>query len=237
MNRTIFVIAIGVVTVVAGSGSGQAVGPDQSDAVFSDPTDIDNRYYPLTEFERCVLRGREDGARFRVVRRPLDRTKRFIHNGEPVRAAVIQDREFEDGELVERTLDYFAQDDRGTVWYLGEDVDEIEGGKVVGHGGAWLYGEDTDRMGVGMPADPRVGSRWRHEDVPGGPIENDKVVAILDKATVRGETYHDVLKVRELTPPDEEPEFKLYAPRVGNIQERPPAGRIGLVGCERKEQP
>ena len=69
--------------LVVGSGSGQAVGPDQSAAEFSDPTDIDNRYYPLTEFERCVLRGKEDGAHVRVVRTPLDRTKRFMHNGEP----------------------------------------------------------------------------------------------------------------------------------------------------------
>ena len=235
MRRTVVVTAAVLAALSVGLSAGQAVGPDQSKAEFSDPTDIDNRYYPLTEFDRCVLRGREDGARVRVVRTPLDRTKRFEHNGQPVRAAVILDREFEDGELVERTYDYFAQDDRGTVWYLGEDVDEIEDGKVVGHGGAWLYGRDTDRMGVGMPAHPRVGSRWRHEDVPGGPIENDKVVAILDKATVRGKTYHDVLKVRELNPPDDEPEFKLYAPRVGNIQERPPDGRLGLVGCERKE--
>ena len=87
-------------------------------------------------------------------------------------------------------------------------------------------------MGVGMPANPQVGSRWRHEDVPGGPVEKDKVVAILDKATVRGKTYHDVLKVREQNPPDPEFEFKLYAPNVGNIQERPPDGSLGLVGCE-----
>ena len=100
----------------------------------------------------------------------------------------------------------------------------------MGHGGAWLYGKDTDKMGVGMPAHPRVGSRWRHEDVPGGPFESDKVVAILDKATVRGKTYHDVLKVRERQA-DDEIEFKLYAPGVGNIQERPPDGRLGLVGC------
>jgi hypothetical protein len=225
-------VAFSASLVLAGAAS---AGPDQSKAVFTKPADIDNRYYPLTEFERCVLRGKEDGARVRVVRTPLDRTKRFMHNGERVRAAVILDREFEDGELVERTYDYFAQDDRGTVWYLGESVDEIEDGKVVGHGGAWLYGKDTDRMGVGMPAHPDVGSRWRHENVPNGPVENDKVVAILDKATVRRNTYHDVLKVRELNPPDDQPEFKLYAPGVGNIQERPPDGRLGLVGCERKE--
>jgi hypothetical protein len=219
-------------TLAVGLAAGHAVGPDQSKAEFSNPTDIDNRYYPLTEHDRCVLRGKEDGARIRVVRTPLARTKRFMHNGERVRAAVIEDREYEDGELVERTYDYFAQDDRGTVWYLGESVDEIEDGKVVGHGGAWLYGEDTDRMGVGMPAHPRVGSRWRHEDVPDGPVENDKVVAILDRATVRGKTYRDVLKVRERSRPGDGFEFKLYAPGVGNIEERPPDGRVGLVRCK-----
>ena len=210
---------------------GASAGPDQSKAVFTDPTDIDNRYYPLTEFDRCVLRGKEDGARIRVVRTPLDRTKKFMHNGEPVRAAVIKDREFEDGELVERTFDYFAQDDRGTVWYLGEDVDEVEDGKVVGHGGAWLYGKDTDKMGVGMPAHPRVGTRWRHERVPGITRESDEVVAILDKVRVRGKTYRDVLRVRERSRPGDEVEFKLYAPGVGNIQEKPPDGRLGLARC------
>lgn len=222
-----------VLTASAVLATAASAGPDQSKAVFGDPTDIDNRYYPLTQFERCVLRGREDGTRLRVVRTPLERTRMFTHNGEPLRAAVIKDREFEDGELVEQTLDYFAQDDRGTVWYLGERVDNYENGKVVNHDGTWLYGRDTSRMGVGMPANPQVGTRWRHEDVPGGPIEDDKVIAILDKVTVRGKTYRDVLKVRELA--DGEREIKLYAPRVGNIQERPPDGRLGLVGCERKE--
>jgi hypothetical protein len=229
MNRTVVAVTAAGASLVVGLASSQAVGPDQSKAEFGDPTNIDNRYYPLTEFERCVLRGKEDGAHVRVVRTPLDRTKRFTHNGEPLRAAVIRDSEYEDGELVERTFDYFAQDDRGTVWYLGEDVNEVEDGKVVGHDGAWLYGKDTDKMGVGMPAHPQVGSRWRHEDVPDGPFESDKVVAILDSATVRGKTYHDVLKVRERS--DGEVEFKLYAPRIGNIQERPPDGRLGLVRC------
>jgi hypothetical protein len=209
----------------------QAVGRDQSAVRFSDPNNIDNPYYPLTEHDRCVLRGKEDGARVRVVRTALDRTKTFRVNGDPVHAAVIEDREFENGELAERTLDYFAQDDRGTVWYLGEDVDKYEDGKVVGHGGAWLYGKDTDKMGVGMPAHPRVGSRWRHERVPGITHESDKVVAILDKVTVRGKTYRDAVKVREHTRPDDEVEFKLYAQGVGNIQERPPDGRLGLVRC------
>jgi len=212
-----------------------AAARDQSAVRFTDPTDIDNRYLPLAKFERCVLRGREDGVRVRVVRRLLDRTRRFRHVGQRFDAAVIEDRSFEAGELVERTLDYFAQGDGGTVWYLGEHVDNYEDGKVVDHDGSWLYGKHTDRMGVAMPANPRVGTRWRHEDVPGVTTESDKVVAILDRVTVRGKTYRRVLKVRELVRPEREREFKLYAPGVGNIKERPPDGRVTLVGCERKE--
>ena len=210
---------------------GQAAARDQSKVHFSHPRDIDNRYDPLAKYDRCVLRGQEDGARIKIVRTLLDRTKAFRINDDNVRAAVIEDREFEDGEIAERTLDYFAQDDRGTVWYLGEDVDSYENGRVVGHGGAWLYGKDTDKMGVEMPAHPRVGTRWRHERVPGITHESDRAVAILDKVTVHGKTYHDVLKVREHTRPHDEVEFKLYAPGVGNIQERPPDGRTRLVRC------
>ena len=202
---------------------------------FSDPTDIDNRYLPLAKLARCELRGTEDGAKVRVVRRLLDRTREFTHRGRKLRAAVIEDRAFEDGELVERTLDYFAQGDGGTVYYLGEHVDNYENGKVVDHDGTWLYGKHTDRMGVGMPARPRVGSRWRHEDVPGVTTESDRVVAVLKKVTVRGRTYRNVLRVRERIKPENETEFKLYAPGVGNIRETPPDGRVELVGCRRKE--
>jgi len=227
MKRIVLVFAAAALLGVAA----QAVARDQSKVHFTHPRDIDNRYDPLTRYDRCVLRGTEDGAHVRIVRTLLDRSKTFRINGDNVRAAVIADREFEDGELAERTLDYFAQDDRGTVWYLGEDVNTYENGKVVGHGGAWLYGKDTNKMGVEMPAHPRVGTRWRHERVPGITHESDRAVAILDKVTVRGKTYHDVLKVREHTRPDDEVEFKLYAPGVGNIQERPPDGRNRLVRC------
>ena len=227
MRLIVLVFAAAALLGVAAS----AIARDQSKVHFTHPRDIDNHYDPLTENHRCVLRGKEDGVHVRIVRTLLDRSKTFRINGDDVRAAVIEDRGFEEGELTEVTLDYFAQDDGGTVWYLGEDVDNYKNGKVVGHGGAWLYGKDTDKMGVEMPAHPRVGTRWRHERVPGITHESDRAVAVFDKATVRGKTYHDVLKAREHTRPDDEVEFKLYAPGVGNIQELPPDGRTRLVRC------
>ena len=72
---------------------------------------------------------------------------------------MIEEKDFEDGELVERTLDYFAQHKDGSVYYFGERVDDYEDGKVVGHKGQWLSGEGKNRHGVFMPAQPVVAQR------------------------------------------------------------------------------
>ena len=200
-------------------------------AAFSEPGTIDNPYLPLTRFGRCELRGRSDGEDERVVRTLLDRTERFVVRGRPVEAAVIEDRAFTAGQLVERTLDYFAQADDGTVHYMGERVDNYEAGRVVDHKGTWLYGRDTDRLGVAMPGEPRVGSTWRFEDVPGVTTESNRVTRRLDSIRVRGREYRDVIEVREAIQPENEVELKLYARGTGVVRELPPDGRAELVAC------
>lgn len=199
--------------------------------VFTRPAAITNPYLPLAAFARCELSGVEGGARVRVVRRLLARTEPFRHAGRTVRTAVIEDRAYEDGALVERTLDYFAQADDGTVYYFGEDVDDYEDGKVVGHKGAWRYGRDTDVLGVAMPARPQVGTAFRFEDVPGITTESDRVEARLRTVRVRGRTYRDVIRVRELLRPQGQVERKLYARGVGVVLELPSDGRVELVRC------
>ena len=84
-----------------------------------------------------------------------------------------------DGKLVEVVLDFFAQDDNGTVYYLGEDVDEYENGKIIGHDGTWHYGLDTRVPGVMFPAQPKLGQKWRSEDV------SSEISEIDDDLTVR----------------------------------------------------
>jgi hypothetical protein len=196
-------------------------------AVFSHPTRIDNPYLPLTEHHRCVLRG--DGER--VVRTVLRRTKRFDVEGQRVDAAIVRDDAYEDGKLVERTRDYFAQADDGTVYYLGEHVDHYRRGKVAGHRGSWLYGRDTDVLGVAMPADPQLGDQWRFEDVPGITTESDRVEETGMRARVRGRDFEGVIRVQEFVQPEGEVEYKLYAPGAGVIIEYAPDGRIALAGC------
>ena len=146
-------------------------------AAFSEPTRIDNPYLPLSKFHRCTYRGEEDGARQLIKRTVLDRTKTFVVDGVPVEAMVVKDRVHEDGELIEDTRDFFAQDDRGAVRYFGERVDNVRDGRVVDHGGSWLFGRDTNRIGVLMPAHPGRGHRWLSEDAPPITVEHDRVVA------------------------------------------------------------
>jgi hypothetical protein len=229
-------IRLAVAGVAAALGAAAAVPGAQSappGPVFSDPATIDNRYLPLTAERRCVLRGRaDDGTRERTVRTVLARKKRFDVDGRRVDAAVIRDDAYEDGTLVERTLDYFAQADDGTVYYLGEDVDNYDRRrKVSDHEGSWLYGRDTDVLGVAMPADPQVGDQWRFEDVPGVTTESDRVEEAGMRARAGGRDFTGVIRIQEFVQPEGEVEYKLYAPGVGVIVEYPPDARIAFAGC------
>ena len=98
--------------------------PDFSTAQFDPAQPIDNPYFPMTDTRTYVYSGSDEDG-------PVD--ERFEHtNTGPgpmiagVQTFIQQDREFEDGLLVEETKDYFAQDTMGNVWYLGEDVTKFE---------------------------------------------------------------------------------------------------------------
>jgi len=199
---------------------------------FSDPTRIDNRYLPLTAFRRCELRGVDDeGKRERTVRTLLPQRRSFTIDGERVPAVTIRDDSYQDGRLVETTLDYFAQADDGTVLYLGENVRNVRNGRVVDTKGTWLFGEDTDVAGVAMPAEPKLGEQWRFEDVPGVTTESDRVEEIGMRARAGGRIVTGVIRVQEFIQPEGTVEHKLYAPGIGVIAEYPPGGRVTYAGC------
>jgi len=213
--------------LAAGSGAQAPSGP-----TFSNPGKIDNLYLPLTKFERCVLRGvAEDGTRERSVKTLQPYTKAFDVGGKQVNAIVIRDNAFEGDALVESTLDYFGQADDGTVHYFGEDVRNIKRGKVVDTKGTWLYGRDTDRLGVAMPAKPQLGQQFRFEDVPGITVESDRVEELGLRAKVQGRIVTDAIRIQEFVQPEGDVEYKTYAPGLGVIDEYPPGGHVSFAGC------
>jgi len=178
---------------------------------FTHPQEITNPWMPLASVNQDILEGREDNKATRVERtaRP-ERRKTFKIGKQTVAALVFEDREFEDGQLAEVALDYLAQADDGAVYYLGEDVDEYKNGKVSGHEGAWLFGKHTKILGVLMPANPKVGDKFKAEDVPGITSEADEIISLSETVTVPSGTYQNCLKLKEVLS-DGKIEHKYYA--------------------------
>ena len=117
--------------------------------------DIDNPYWPMAPGTRWTYREiDEEGKELEVVVTVSSETKE-IANG--VTARVVRDTVTEDGELIEDTFDWYAQDDKGNIWYLGEDTAEFEGGKITTKAGSFEAGVDGALPGIIMPADPAPG--------------------------------------------------------------------------------
>ena len=121
--------------------------------------------------------------------------------------------------MIEKTVDYIAQDTAGTVYYFGEDVNEYAPHKPISHEGQWRLGRDTRTPGILMPAHPKLGDSYKSEDVPGITHETDHVVAVGQNQRVAGHRYHHVIRIRENAGPPPEVEFKTYAPGTGVITE------------------
>jgi hypothetical protein len=190
---------------------------------FDPAQQIDNPYFPMTDTRTYVYSGRDaDG--------PVD--ERFEHTNigagpviAGVQTSIQQDLEFEDGLLVEKTFDYFAQDTLGNVWYLGEDVTTYEydeNGNLIGETteGAWKAGLNGAEPGFIMPVELTEGFNYFQEHALADEAMDQGTifVAFIETLTLEIGTFENVLQILETTElePDAR-EFKYYAPGVGLI--------------------
>jgi hypothetical protein len=215
---------------------GAAAGPPLptgSEPVVLDPADfttqITNRWWPMRPGTRWVYRETgPDGDRQRVVVTVTDRTK-LIANG--VTARVVHDVVSRRGELVEVTDDWYAQDDAGNVWYLGEDTTEYEDGRPVSTAGSFEAGVDGAQAGVVMPARPRRGMRYRQEHYAGEAEDRASIVSVREQAGTPAGHFRRVLMTRDVNPLEPRVlEFKFYARGVG------PVLALGVSGGSEREE-
>jgi hypothetical protein len=177
---------------------------------------VDNPYWPLqpgTHFHFEGSRGTTPQTDDEVV---TDRTRRIL--GIP--ATVVSDVVSEQGRPVERTLDFYAQDKQGNVWYLGEDSFELSHGRFVKASDSWLSGVDGARPGIIMPADPRPGDSYRQEYYPRGEaLDEARAIGFRGPATVPYGTFKKALVTSEYSPLEPQTEQKEYVAGVGEIRE------------------
>ena len=143
-------------------------------------------------------------------------TTKLIANG--VTARVVRDTVTLDGEIVEDTFDWYAQDNEGNVWYLGEDTAEFEDGEISTTEGSFEAGVDGALPGIVMPANPAPGMKYRQEYYAGEAEDNGEVLSVNEMADVPFGHYDELVLTKDTI--GLEPDvlsYKLYARGIGII--------------------
>jgi hypothetical protein len=175
---------------------------------------ISHPFFPMVPGAHFVFDGAEH-----VEVNVLAETKDILD----VATTVVHDQVFEKGVLIEDTLDYYAQDVDGNVWYFGEATAEYENGKVKTTAGSWVGGVDGALPGIIMLAEPRAGDTYRQEFYAGEAEDIGMVTTLDGSISTKAGSWSgsDVLVTEEWTPlePDVR-ERKTYARGVGIVETR-----------------
>jgi hypothetical protein len=193
------------------------LGPDRYDPVIK-PNDfvatIDNPYFPLKPGTTFIYEGQTangfEHSEFAVTHN----TKVILG----VTCVEVRDTVFTDGVLTEDTLDWFAQDKDGNVWYFGENTHELEDGLITTIDGTFMAGVNGDKAGIIMKAHPAVGDFYRQEFSLGNAEDFAETLSVSESVTIRAGTFSNCLQSQETTPLETDLlEHKFYAPGIGNV--------------------
>jgi hypothetical protein len=183
---------------------------------------VTNPWFPLARGSVYVYDGQKDGKLARDVMTVTRKTKSIAG----IRAAVVNDRLFLTGQLAERTTDWYAQDKRGTVWYLGEKTAELNAkGKVTSTEGSFLNGRDGAKGGIFMPAHPAVGQLFQQEAFKGQAEDRFRILDMAASISTPAVSSKNAMLTEETTPL--EPgvvDHKYYVQGIGTVKEQQVAG-------------
>lgn len=200
------------------------VNIDPSD--FEDTNITGNTFFPLIPGTKFVYEGEDEDALTVMVTDSVT-AETYIILG--VTCVVVENKEWEDGELVEETSDWYAQDLEGNVWYFGENSREIEDGEVVSTAGSWEAGVDGALPGIIMLANPIVGLWYRQEYWEGEAEDVVQILSLDETVTVPYGTFYNCLQTAEWNPLEPDVlEHKFYAPRVGLLKAIAVEGESGF---------
>jgi hypothetical protein len=230
-------LSIGLVlclTVVAGATAAQGAQGQTLDLSLCDPSqhtftlNINNQFFPLPVGQRWIYSGKEKGQTIGLRITVLNQTETFRFGSTRVTTRVVEELEWVDAdgdgvvdpgeELVERSLNYFAQTEQGTVCYFGEIVDIYENGVIASHEGSWRADARGNSPGIFMPANPQKGMTFQQENAPG---------IAMDEATVT-KVGAATITVRDFNPLDGSRGTKVYTAGVGLTRDGP----VDLVRIE-----
>jgi hypothetical protein len=192
-----------------------AAGPYQPHV---DPADfqltVDNPYFPLvpgTTFKFVEKLGKDVSENNVVV---TSDTKVILG----VTCVVVHDQVTRKGVVNEETLDSYAQDKQGNVWYFGEATKEFRAHGEVSTEGSWEAGVDGAQPGIIMKGQPVAGEPYRQEYYKGEAEDMGQVVAVNDSVTVPYGSFTGCVRTKEWSMLEPGTEKKWYAKGIGVVR-------------------
>lgn len=185
-------------------------------ANFTNSTHLTNPYALYTQGKKYIYQGQtaEGLERIEIERRVTTK----LVNG--INCIVVSDKVYKAAKLVEDTEDWYAQDNSGNVWYMGEYVTDYNpDGSIKDHKGSWEAGVDGAKPGYQMLANPKPGNAYRQEYAFNVAEDKAEVVEVGLTVTIPYGTFTNCIKIKELS--DIIPnllEYKFYAPGIGFIK-------------------
>jgi len=179
---------------------------------FDNSTTIDNQYFPLVPGTRFTYKGA--AQKEPVV--DIVTVTRNTPTIDGVKTIEVRDQVFESDVLTEDTLDWYAQDDQGNVWYFGELATQLPEGT---HDGSWTAGTNGAQPGYIMEADPKVGDVYCQENAPGTAQDAAQVLSVSASRSVPFGSYTgNVLQTKDYSLLEPKNENKFYGPDVGLLE-------------------
>ncbi len=186
--------------------------PSFSSANFRKSTTIDNQYFPLVPGTRFTYSGN-------VQKTPVVDTVTVTRNTptiDGVKTVEVRDQVREAGVLTEDTLDWYAQDNQGNVWYFGELATQLPAGTQTG---SWTAGVNGAQPGYIMEAAPKVGDLYCQENAPGAAQDAAQVLSVSASRSVPlGSFTGNVLQTKDYSLLEPKNENKFYEPGVGMLE-------------------
>jgi hypothetical protein len=179
---------------------------------FHKSTTVNNQYFPLVPGTRFTYTGTNQKAPVVDIVAVTRNTKTISG----VKTIEVRDQVYESDVLIEDTLDWYAQDDQGNVWYFGELATQLPAGT---HDGSWTAGMDGAQPGYIMEADPTVGDIYCQENAPGIAQDAAQVVSVSASRSVPfGSFTGNVLQTKDYSLLEPKNENKFYGPGVGLLE-------------------
>jgi hypothetical protein len=222
------------------TASAEVITPEFRRSEFSSRQEVTNPYFPLAPGTVLLYEGHKEGQvssdRFEVTHE----RKRILG----VSTTVVHDQFFLNGKLHESTIDWYAEDKQGNVWYFGEQTEELtSGGEVENTEGSWQAGARVEKHGpkaqpgIFMPGKPEVGVGFRQEIAPEVSEDEFEVLNLNASVSTPYVTTNRALQTKEFTPLEPEAlDNKYFALGIGTVIETTvvgPEDHLELVSVTR----